>query len=88
MALGWMNASIECSKNQEIRAAVLTGSGSFFCAGGDLKSFQAVGVENISSHILQTTTYLHAAISRFARMPLSKINVNESISEAATVRSR
>jgi len=83
MALDLMNASIECSKNQEIRAAVLTGSGSFFCAGGDLKSFQAVGVENISSHILQTTTYLHAAISRFARMDAPLIGAINGIAAGA-----
>ena len=48
MARELMDASIECSENSDIRAVVLTGSGSFFCAGGDLKSFQAVGVDNIS----------------------------------------
>ena len=83
MARELMNASIECSGNSDIRAVVLTGSGSFFCAGGDLKSFQAVGVDSISAHILETTTYLHAAVSRFARMDAPLIGAINGIAAGA-----
>lgn len=83
MALDLMNASIECADNHDIRAVVLTGNGSLFCAGGDLKSFQAVGAETISAHILETTTYLHAAVSRFARMDPPLIGAINGIAAGA-----
>ena len=83
MAHELMNASIECGGRGDIRAVVLTGNGSFFCAGGDLKSFQAVGHENISAHILETTTYLHAAVSRFARMDPPLIGAINGIAAGA-----
>ena len=83
MAHDLMNAAIECAGRRAIGAVVLTGSGPFFCAGGDLKSFQAVGVENISAHILQTTTYLHAAVSRFARMDAPLIGAINGIAAGA-----
>ena len=83
MARELMDAAIECGGNRDIRAVVLTGSGPFFCAGGDLKSFQAVGHDNISAHILQTTTYLHAAVSRFARMDAPLIGAINGIAAGA-----
>jgi len=83
MARELMAVSIECAENRGIRAVILTGSGAFFCAGGDLKSFQAVGAENISGHILETTTYLHSAVSRFARMDPPLIGAINGIAAGA-----
>jgi 2-(1,2-epoxy-1,2-dihydrophenyl)acetyl-CoA isomerase len=38
-----------------------------FCVGGDLKSFTEQG-EQLPHHLKELTTYLHAAVSRMARM--------------------
>lgn len=62
-----MQAAIRCDDDASIRAAVLTGSGKLFCGGGDLRTFAAQG-DALPSYIKETTTYLHAAVSRFARM--------------------
>ncbi len=67
MAHELMLAAIECDESSQIRAAVLTGSGKMFCAGGDLKSFAAFG-DRLPHKLKEITAYLHAATSRFARM--------------------
>ena len=57
-----------CSTDAGLRAAVLTGSGEqAFCAGGDIAIFGA-HLEELEPLVKEMTTYLHAAISRFARM--------------------
>jgi len=48
------------------KVVVLTGSGRFFCAGGDLKSF--ANAPNRGQHIKGVADDLHRAISTFARM--------------------
>jgi 2-(1,2-epoxy-1,2-dihydrophenyl)acetyl-CoA isomerase len=67
MGRALMHAAIRCHEDPEVRAVLLTGAGSMFCAGGDLKSFATLGRE-LPSALLELTTYLHAATSRFARM--------------------
>lgn len=62
-----MQAMLECSEDRSIRAVVITGTGSIFCSGGDLKSFTAHG-KRLPYHLKEVTTYLHAAISRLTRM--------------------
>ncbi|MBY0290667.1 MAG: enoyl-CoA hydratase/isomerase family protein [Mycobacteriaceae bacterium] len=48
------------------KVVVLTGSGRFFCAGGDLKSFAAAADRGL--HIKGVANDLHRAISSFSRM--------------------
>ena len=61
-----MLASIECDERPDIRAAIITGSGRFFSAGGDLAAFGAA--ENPAALIKEMTVYFHAAVSRLSRM--------------------
>ncbi len=61
-----MQAAIECDENPDIRAVLITGSGKMFSAGGDIKAFMAA--ESMAHLLKEMTVYLHAAISRFARM--------------------
>jgi len=67
MAEELMKVSIHCIDSPDTRAVLLTGKGKMFCAGGDLVDFSKAG-DQISATMLEMTTYLHAAISRFARM--------------------
>ena len=67
MGLELMKVSIECDENPDIRAVILTGAGKFFSAGGDLASFANAG-EDTPKLLKELTVYLHAAVSRFARM--------------------
>ncbi|MCA1716040.1 MAG: enoyl-CoA hydratase/isomerase family protein [Actinobacteria bacterium] len=64
-----LRAVMRCDEDPEVRAVVLAGAGRMFCVGGDLRSFTEQG-EQLSHHLKEVTTYLHAAISRMARMDL------------------
>ena len=62
-----MDASIRVDDDPDVRAVVLRGSGRFFCTGADLRGFPPAGPE-MATFVKEMTTYLHAAVSRFARM--------------------
>lgn len=62
-----MHAILQCDEDPAVRAVVISGAGNHFCAGGDLKAFLSQG-KDLSLHIKEVTTYLHAAISRMVRM--------------------
>jgi 2-(1,2-epoxy-1,2-dihydrophenyl)acetyl-CoA isomerase len=66
MAMDLLAAAMTCSRNNTVRAVVLTGSGRNFCFGGDLRAIAAEGVE--SGYVRELTGYLHSAISHFVRM--------------------
>jgi len=68
MARELFEISIDLARDPSVRAAVLTGAGSkAFCAGGDVAGF-AADPGHVDKLVLQMTTYLHAAVSRFASM--------------------
>jgi 2-(1,2-epoxy-1,2-dihydrophenyl)acetyl-CoA isomerase len=62
------DAALEADEDPGIRCIVVTGKGKAFCAGGDVKDF-ADNLPTIGILMKQLTTYLHGAISRFARSP-------------------
>ena len=67
MARALMEAAIACDEDPAVRCVVLTGSGRFFCAGGDIASFGDAG-ERLPALLKEITAYLHAAVARLARM--------------------
>ena len=62
-----MAAALRCDEDPAVRAVLIRSKGKLFCAGGDLGSFSQAG-DSLPGLLKELTTYLHAAISRFARM--------------------
>lgn len=62
-----MAAAIHCDEDPNIRVVVLTGAGSSFCAGGDLRDFAEKG-DQLPAALKELTIYLHSAVSSLARM--------------------
>jgi 2-(1,2-epoxy-1,2-dihydrophenyl)acetyl-CoA isomerase len=63
----FLQAAIQCSVDEDLRAVVITGSGKMFCAGGDVKSFADQG-STVGPELKELTVYLHAAMGHFARL--------------------
>ena len=67
MAQALLTAALHCENSETVRAVVLTGSGKAFCVGGDLHEMIDAGGD-VSRHLNELTTLLHAAITCFCRM--------------------
>ncbi|GGN34261.1 enoyl-CoA hydratase-related protein [Streptomyces fuscichromogenes] len=65
MARGLLAAARECEADR-VRAVLLTGRGSSFCVGGDLKEFGALPRELLAGHLTEVTDALHGALRIFA----------------------
>ncbi|WP_028984665.1 enoyl-CoA hydratase/isomerase family protein [Sporichthya polymorpha] len=57
----------ECDRDSEVRAVLLTATGRFFCAGGDLKEM-AAHADDPGLFVKELADTLHRASSSFARM--------------------
>ncbi len=77
-----MHAAIRCDEDPGIRAVIVTGTGRFFSAGGDLAAFVGAG-EEVGRLLKEMTTYFHSAISRFARMDPPLISAVNGIAAGA-----
>jgi len=66
MAMDLLAAAMTCSRNNNVRAVVLTGAGRNFCFGGDLRAVASEGVDG--GYLRELTGYLHSAVSHFVRM--------------------
>ena len=62
-----LQAAMQCHHDPEIRCVVLTGTGRFFCVGGDVADFVQAD-QNISILINELASTLHLAISSLMRM--------------------
>lgn len=68
LARALLQALDRCEADSKVRAVVLTGAGAkMFSAGGDLKTFAGLG-DDVGAVVREITLYLHAAVSRLARM--------------------
>ncbi len=67
MARQLQDTAIRLSENPDVRAVIITGRGSMFCAGGDLASFAEMA-DSIAVGIKQITAALHGAIATLNRM--------------------
>ncbi len=56
-----------CDFNSQVKAAVITGEGRFFCAGGDLNAMHS-GESSPGQTVRAIADHLHKAIAIFARM--------------------
>lgn len=66
-----MDATMAASEDASVRVVLLTGAGKNFCVGGDLRAFSAR--DDLGLHLKEVTTYLHAAVSRLARLDVPVI---------------
>ena len=68
MARELFDVSTRLTSDRAVRTAVLTGAGTTaFCAGGDVAGF-AADPPSTDRLVREMTTFLHAAVSRFAAM--------------------
>ena len=82
MAQDLLRAVLRCDEDPSVRAVVIAGEGPTFCVGGDLKAFLEQE-EQLPRHLKEVTTYLHAAVSRMARMDPPVVVADDELSEEA-----
>ena len=82
LARALMLAAIRCDEDDSIRCVLLTGTGRFFCAGGDIRDFVGAGAD-IGSLLKEMTAYFHMAIARFARMDKPLITAVNGVAAGA-----
>lgn len=68
MARELADAAARCDHDPGVKAVVLTATGRFFCAGGDVKAMAGFGA-GAAAGVKSLADDLHRAVSTFARMP-------------------
>ena len=61
-----MAIAIQCDEDPDVRAVLIRSRGPMFSGGGDLKTFSS-RQGDLPAYLKETTTFLHAAISRLVR---------------------
>lgn len=82
MARELLDATIQCHTRRDVRAVLLTGAGKAFCAGGDVKRFAEAGAA-LPELLAELTTYLHASVTRLARMDVPVIAAVNGVAAGA-----
>ncbi|NIB39815.1 enoyl-CoA hydratase [Pseudomaricurvus alkylphenolicus] len=77
-----LEIAMECDKNDDIRAVLISSDQKLFSAGGDLAYFAESGTD-IGAAIKELTVYLHSAISLFNRMDKPTICVVQGAAAGA-----
>lgn len=67
MADDLYSVALRCAHDEQIRAVILTGEGSVFCAGGDLKSFHAER-DALPAKLAALLDHFHGAVTHLSRM--------------------
>jgi 2-(1,2-epoxy-1,2-dihydrophenyl)acetyl-CoA isomerase len=67
MAKALFAAAERCDRDPAVRAVLITGSGSMFCAGGDVRGFASQG-DQLPAFLTELTAALHAGVSLLSRM--------------------
>lgn len=62
-----MEAALRADEDPAVRAVRIAARGRMFCVGGDLGAFRGAA-DGVPALLKEITTYLHAAVARFARM--------------------
>ena len=62
-----LNAVHTCENDPAIRAVLVTGTGRFFCVGGDVRAF-AGAADDLGSFVRKLTAALHVAVARLAAL--------------------
>lgn len=67
LAHALVEAAIRCDTDDSVHCVVLTGSGRFFCVGGDLGLFASAG-DGAAAFLSELAGLVHLAVTRLARM--------------------
>ena len=75
-------AARRCDRDPDIKVVVLSASGRFFCAGGDIKEMQSHG-DQVGDAVKALADDLHSAIATFCRMDAALVVAINGIAAGA-----